>query len=155
MCALPQRSASCAPTGALHPSIAPASPTIQCMQHLHSHLRVSTLALGRRTRSCRSITDEILSRGDPAPDDRTTAAELTRLHRSGAITKDRVQSEVVMTLLAGSETTSSTMHSVLQLLAQNPEWQDRIEEELHAAGGAGVGRTYAAIRGHGRDGEAV
>jgi hypothetical protein len=37
--------------------------------------------------------------------------------------------------LAGSETTSSTMISLLHCLGGKPEWQDLIVKELHEAGG--------------------
>jgi len=43
---------------------------------------------------------------------------------------------------AGTRTTSAQLTNLLVLLAQHPQWQDRVVEELHAAGRGAVGGRW-------------
>jgi cytochrome P450 len=89
------------------------------------------------------LTEDILARGMPAADDTSTAAELTRQHLAGVLSKERVEAEVALALFAGTNTTSGQLMSILVLLAQHPEWQDQVVEELHAAGRRAARRVAA------------
>jgi hypothetical protein len=94
-----------------------------------------------------SVTNDILARGMPAADNTSTAAELTRLHLAGNLSRERVESEVAVSLLAGTNSTADSLQNILMLLAQHPEWQDRIVEELHAAGRGAVGGRWEGEEG--------
>lgn len=98
--------------------------------HLHS----------RRTRhSARRIRDLIrqlvagradrIARGD-APDDLATKIMTTPDPQTGAVFTDReMVDEVATFFLAGHETGASALAWALYLLAENPDWQDRLAQE--------------------------
>lgn len=66
-------------------------------------------------------------------------------HTGQPLTADEVRDQALIFLLAGHETTATTLAFTLQLLARHPDVQDRVREEVRAVAGTG-GLTGDAVR---------
>lgn len=82
----------------------------------------------------KKLFQEILSRGPPARDDVSIAAQLMRLRNKSAITDERMLSEIGILFVEGFETTGHTVSWTLFCIATSPGVQRKVAEELDAAG---------------------
>jgi cytochrome P450 len=76
----------------------------------------------------RLLAPMLESKADEARSD--LAAVLSRLYHDGLLTKDEVVAHLTFTIAASFDALSSGTLSTLYYLARNPDWQDRVREEL-------------------------
>ncbi|GLC45487.1 hypothetical protein PLESTM_001741000 [Pleodorina starrii] len=85
-----------------------------------------------------AVWRDIQSRGPPADDDTSFAAQLARLADpalgSAALSDAQICAEIATVMVAGYETTANTMTWLLFALHAYPEAAARLEEELRLAG---------------------
>lgn len=80
------------------------------------------------------LLEKMKANGPPAEDDLSIGAQLLRLLEDGNVSKERVLSEIGILFVEGFETTGHTISWTLFCLATNPGAQQRVAEELEAAG---------------------
>ncbi|CAD7695564.1 unnamed protein product [Ostreobium quekettii] len=80
------------------------------------------------------LLEEMKARGPPAEDDFSIGAQLLRLEKEGGVSTERILSEIGILFVEGFETTGHTISWTLFCLATNPGAQERVAEELDAAG---------------------
>lgn len=69
-------------------------------------------------------------RGDDLPNDLLTMLLEARDEDGSGMSDEQLRDEVMTMFLAGHETTANTLSWTVMLLAQNPEWQQKLHEEL-------------------------
>lgn len=93
------------------------------------------------TRLCAARQQDILA--GTAPDDLATKIMTTRDPVTGArFTQAEMVDQVAIFFLAGHETSASSLAWALYLLAESPDWQDRVAAEAQAAELSG---TFAEV----------
>jgi len=80
------------------------------------------------------LLEEMKAKGPPAEDDFSIGAQLLRLLQDGGVSKERILSEIGILFVEGFETTGHTISWTLFCLATNQGAQERVAEELAAAG---------------------
>eukprot|EP00200_Dunaliella_tertiolecta_P011388 CAMPEP_0202372936 /NCGR_PEP_ID=MMETSP1127-20130417/4048_1 /ASSEMBLY_ACC=CAM_ASM_000462 /TAXON_ID=3047 /ORGANISM="Dunaliella tertiolecta, Strain CCMP1320" /LENGTH=604 /DNA_ID=CAMNT_0048969649 /DNA_START=241 /DNA_END=2054 /DNA_ORIENTATION=+ len=80
------------------------------------------------------IWQTIRARGMPPEDNHTLAAQLMRLWKTGTVTDSMIQSELAGMLFAGQEALAQSLAWATQLLAANPDAQEKLHQELAQAG---------------------
>ncbi len=103
----------------------------------------------RAQRALYDVCNEIIA-GRRAGGDRTGEADLIGLlldarDSGSALTAAEVRDQVLIFLLAGHETTSTALTYTLHLLGRHPEVQDRVREEVDAAGGDTATLAYTTM----------
>jgi len=81
-----------------------------------------------------ALLKKLKLRGPPAADDFSIAAQLMRIADNGSVSYERILSEIGILFVEGFETTGHTISWTLFCLATNKDAQERVAEELDAAG---------------------
>ncbi|KAJ3362554.1 hypothetical protein GGF32_005999 [Allomyces javanicus] len=77
-----------------------------------------------------SVVKDVLQNAAKNPDGFTLVHELLRQNEGGALSKDELVCEVRTFIAAGHETTASVLSSLVMLLAQHPDIQQELRDEV-------------------------